>query len=123
MVVKVEGAASIAAAGLGSIANPEGVPLLILRATWFVLDESTGASNISIGITTAAATATDILNALDANAVAGDAFNGFAMQNTAKTEITAPVIWATTTYLTLTGSATSVGMKAYLMLEYVRLPE
>lgn len=123
MVIKVDGAASTAAAGLGSIANPEGVPLLILRATWFVLVESTGAANIGIGITTAAAKGTDILNDLDANAVAGDAFNGFAMQNTAKTEITAPVIWTATTYLTFSGHATSVGMEAYLMLEYVRLPE
>ena len=123
LVVKVDGAASADAAGLGSILNPEGVPLLILRATWYVLVESTGSANIGIGITTAAAKGTDILNDLDANNVAGDVFNGHVMQNGAKTEITAPAIWTATTYLTITGSATSAGMEAYLLLEYVRLPE
>ena len=122
LVIKVEGAASTAAAGLGAIANPEGVDLLILRTTWFVDVESTGSANISIGVTTAAAKATDILNALDANGATGKAYNGHAMQNTAKTEISAPAIWSAAKYITFTGSATSVGMVAYLMVEYVRLP-
>ena len=123
MVVKVTGATSMANAGLGSILNPEGVPLLILQATWHVLTESTGAANIGIGITTAAAKATDILNDLDANGVAGQPFNGHVRQNGAKTQISNPAIWTATTYLTVTGSATSVGMVAYLMLEYIRLAE
>ena len=123
LVIKVDGAASADAAGLGSILNPEGVPLLILRATWYVLTESTGSANIGIGITTAAAKSTTILNDLDANNVEGDVFNGHVMQNGAKTEITAPAIWTATTYLTFSGHATSVGMEAYLLLEYVRLPE
>lgn len=122
MVIKVTGAATTDAAGLGSIANPEGVDLLILRTTWFVDTESAGSANISIGVTTAAAAATDILNALDANGAAGKAYNGHAMQNSAKTEITAPAIWSSSKYITITGSASSAGMVAYLMIEYVRLP-
>jgi len=122
LVIKVEGEASTAAAGLGSILNPEGVDLLILRTTWFVDVESIGSANIGIGITTAAAKATDILNDLDANGAAGKAYNGHAMQNTAKTEITAPAIWSSDKYLTITGSAASTGLVGYLMVEYVRLP-
>jgi hypothetical protein len=122
LVIKVTGAAVTANAGLGAIANPEGVDLLILRTTWFVDVESTGSANISIGVTTVAAAATDILNALDANGAAGKAYNGHAMQNSAKTEITAPAIWSAAKYITITGSATSAGMVAYLMVEYVKLP-
>lgn len=123
MVVKVDGAASTANAGLGSILNPEGVPLLILRATWHILTQSTAAANIAIGITTAAAKGTDILNDLAAGSATGKVYNGHAMQNTAKTEIANPAKWTATTYLTITGSSTSVGMEAYLLLEYVRLAE
>ena len=111
---RITGAASTANAGLGSIANPEGVDLLILRATLNFVTPSDGAANLGIGVTTAAAKATDILNDLDVN-------NGFAMQNTAKTAITAPAIWTAAKYVTLTGSATTAGLDAVLMIEYVRL--
>jgi len=119
---RITGAASTANAGLGSIANPEGVDLLILRATLNFVTPSDGAANLGIGVTTAAAKATDILNDLDVNGVAADSvYNGFAMQNTAKTAITAPAIWTAAKYVTLTGSATTAGLDAVLMIEYVRL--
>lgn len=118
----ITGAASAAAAGLGSIANPEGVSILILRSTIYFVTNSDSAANLSIGITTAAATATDILNALAVGSVSDETvYNGHAMQNTAKTEITAPAIWTSALYLTVTGSATTVGMLARLYLEYVRV--
>lgn len=119
---RITGAASTADAGLGSIANPEGVPLLILRATFHFITKSAGAANLSVGVTTAAAAATDILNALAVGGVTNDTvYNGFGMQNTAKTEITAPAIWTAAKYITLTGSVTTVGLDAVMMLEYVRL--
>lgn len=120
---KIEGAASTDAAGLGSILNPFGVDVLIKRATLYFKTKSTGAANLSIGITTAAASATDILNALAVGSVVDDTwYNGHAMQNTAKTEITAPAEWTDAKYLTVTGSATTVGLEAYLFLECIRKP-
>jgi len=121
LTVRITGAASTANAGLGSILNPFGEDVVVLRGTLYVVTESTGAAAVSIGITTAAAAATDILNALDLNGVGGDVFNCFAMQNTAKTEITAPAVWTAEKYLTITGAATTVGLDAILMLEVARL--
>ena len=120
LTINITGAASTDNAGLGSIANPEGVDLLITRTTFRGLTNSTGAANLGIGITTAAAKATDILNDLAMAAVAGKFYNGHAMQNTAKTEITAPAIWAADKFLTLTGSASTAGLTGTLYVEYVR---
>lgn len=121
--IRITGAASTAAAGLGSIANPEGVPVAILRSQLYIVTPSTGAANLSAGITTAAASATDIINALAMEgAITGKIYNGSTIQVTAKTEITAPAVWTAATFLTLTGSASTVGLVADLYVEYVRLP-
>lgn len=118
----ITGAASAANAGLGSIANPEGGDILILRSTIYFTTPSDSAANLSIGITTAAAAATDILNALAVGSVVAETvYNGHARQNTAKTEITVPAIWTSAKYLTVTGSATTVGLSATLYLDYVRV--
>lgn len=118
--LSITGAASAAAAGLGSFANPFGVAVCIVRATFHFITVSTGAATLSVGVTTSAASATDILNALDVNAVAADSwYNGFVMQNGAKTAISAPAIWAADKYVTFTGSATTAGFTGTLYLECV----
>lgn len=118
----ITGVASVANAGLGSIANPEGVSIQLLRGTIYFVSESDAAANLSIGITTAAAAATDILNALAVGGVsAAEYYNCWAMQNTAKTQVSAPALWTSALYLTVTGSSTTVGMLARLYLEYVRV--
>jgi hypothetical protein len=121
LTIDITGAASAAAAGLGSLANPEGVTLVITRATYVQLTAglSTGAANLAIGITTAAAKATDILNDYDCH-TAQAVVNGCTIQTTASTAMTAPALWTPTTYLTFTGSATTVGLSATLYLEYIR---
>ena len=64
----------------------------------------------------------DILNDLAAGGAIDDkVYNGHVMQNGAKTEITAPALWTSTTYLTFTGSADTSGLTARLYLEYIRL--
>ena len=121
LAIKVTGVASTDNAGVGVVANPEGVPVVILRTTIYFKTKSTGAANLGIGVTTVAAKATDILNDLAVGGVTnGTVYNGHAMQNTAKTEITAPALWAADKYITFTGSATTVGLEAYLFVEYVR---
>lgn len=120
--IHITGVASTDAGGIGSVINPEGVNCVILRTTFYAISESTGAANLSVGVgATAASTNTDILNALDANTMTDDTmWNGHAMQNTAKTQITAPALWQAGYYITFTGSATTVGFEGYLFVEYVR---
>lgn len=125
MCIKITGAASAAAGGLGAILNPEGVNIVILRGTLYHHTLSTGSATLSVGIgATAATSAADVVNALNLNtggSIAVDtAFNAFAMQNTAVTIITGPALWTPTAYLTFTGSATTVGYEGYLFLEYIR---
>lgn len=122
MSIAITGVASTANAGIGQVANPEGVSVCILRTTLSCITESTGSSNLSCGVTTTGAAATDIVNALDMNGLTeGGFYNGHAMQNTAKTAITAPAVWTAAKYITFTGSATSVGFTGTLYVEYVRI--
>jgi hypothetical protein len=108
---------------VGALLNPEGVALLITKATIHFIAPSDGAANLGIGIgATAATKGTDVLNDLDVNGVAAASwYNGHVRQNGAKTEITAPAVWGATEYLTFTGSGSTVGLSGRLYLEYIRL--
>ncbi len=119
--VLITGVASAAAAGVGSLANPEGVALGITRAFLYARTGSTGAANLSIGVTTIAASATDVANAQDVvdATVGGKLIHEGAVQ-VAKTE-NPTAIWTADKYLTFTGSASTVGLDADLYLEVVRL--
>jgi spermidine/putrescine-binding protein len=106
LTIDITGVASADAGGQGALANPEGVSIMILRTTLYIR----------------ATKATDILNDLAMGGVAaGEVYNGHAMQNTAKTGITAPALWTTDKFLTFTGSASLVGMDASLYIEYLRV--
>ena len=118
--IDIVGVASAAAAGQGSIANPFGESVNILRAYLVPSVVSTGAANLSSGITTAAATATDILNADAMNDVTvNKPINCFANDPGAKT-VMVPAIWTSALYLTFTASATLVGFVGTLYLEVLR---
>lgn len=123
LTIDIIGVASTASGGIGALLNPEGVSLLITKATFHFIAPSDGAANLGVGIgATAATKGTDVLNDLDVNGVAAASwYNGHARQNTAKTAITAPAVWGATEYLTFTGSATTVGLSGRLYLEYIRL--
>ncbi len=119
--IKITGVASTDNGGVGAIANPEGVTLIILRTTLLVTTQTTGAANLAIGVAAdAVSKATDILNDLAMGATTGKAYNGSAPQTTAKTEITAPALWTASKFLTFTGSASTAGLDATLYVEYVR---
>lgn len=117
----IAGAASTANGGVGSILNPEGVDLLIVRTFLYARTGSTGAVNLDVGIgATAATKGTDILstfNGIDAT-IGGKAFY---CQAASVSEAEEAVIWEDDEYLTVTGSATSVGLDADLYVEYIRL--
>lgn len=120
LAIEIDGVASTDNAGQGSLANPFGCTVNIIRAYLVTSVVSTGASNLSIGVTTAAAAATDILNALDVNGVTVDRpYNCFANDPGAKT-ITVPAAWTSAKYLTFTASATMVGYVGTLYLEVLR---
>lgn len=123
MSIALTGVASAAGGGIASVANPEGVSLLILRTFLYIATPSTGAANIDAGIGAAADTdATDIISALAINgSLTGKYYNGQAQQVSAKTEVTAPAVWTADKFLNVTGSATSVGFEGTLYVEYVRV--
>jgi len=121
LVYDITGAASAENAGLGSIANPEGVTLGITRAFLYFTTGSTGAANLDIGITTVAAKGTDIISAMDVvQATVGGKFIFCPAAQVAETECPTAK-WTAATYLTFTGSATTAGLVAKLYLEYIRL--
>ena len=122
MSIAITGVASTANAGIGQIANPEGVSVCILRTTLSCITESTGSAALSCGVTTTGAAATDIINALDLNGLTeGGFYNGHAMQNTGQTAITVPAVWTSSKYITFTGAATTAGFTGTLYVEYIRI--
>jgi hypothetical protein len=119
--IDITGVASMANAGIGQIANPEGCTLLITRAFLHFVTGSTGAANLDIGVGASGAKASDIVSAMAVlqATVGGKAFYGPTAQ-VAETECPT-ALWPSTSYLTFTGSATTVGLSARLYVEYIRL--
>ncbi len=119
--ILITGVASAAAAGVGSIANPFGVAVVITRAFLYARTGSTGAATLSVGVTTVAASATDVVNAQDVieATVGGKVIHEGAVQ-VAKTE-NPTAIWTAAKYLTFTGSATTAGLDADLILDVTPL--
>ena len=118
LAFEITGVASTDAAAQGSIANPFGASVNVLRAFVVPSVESTGSADLSIGVTTVAAAATDLLNALDMNGVTiGKAIMGFAITGAKAT--LAPAIWTSAKFITLTASATMVGFVGTLYLEVI----
>jgi len=118
--IVLTGAASTVAAGLGTVANPEGVKLGILRTYLYARTGSTGAANLDVGVTTIAAQGTNILSTFDAvQATIGGKL--FYCQAVPVNETEDAVVWAADAYITFTGSATTAGLDADLYVEYIRL--
>ena len=118
--IVLTGAASTTAAGLGTVANPEGVKLGILRTYLYARTGSTGAANLDVGVTTIAAQGTNILSTFDAvQATIGGKL--FYCQAVPVNETEDAVVWAADAYITFTGSATTAGLDADLYVEYIRL--
>jgi hypothetical protein len=118
--IEITGVASTDNAGIGEVANPEGVKLGILRTYLYARTGSTGAVNLDVGIAASGAKGTDILSTFDGvQATIGGKL--FYCQAVPVNETEDAVVWPATSYLTFTGSATSVGLDADLYVEYIRL--
>lgn len=121
LAIDITGTTSTDNGGIGSVLNPEGCDLVITRTYIHARTGSTGAANLDVGIGASAATkATDILSTFDMiEATIGGKV--FYCQAVPVNETEEAVIWEDGEYLTITGSATSVGLDATLYVEYLRL--
>lgn len=124
MEVEIEGWAT-AAGNLGSLANPEGVTLMITRSWLYSRVISALAATLNVGIGTDAQDVNDILSAVDLNALAaGSAISGFAQIVAAETAMTTPALWTAAKFLSFTTAAqVSTAFRGTLFLEYIRVTE
>ncbi len=118
--IDITGVASAANGGIGEIANPEGATVVITRAFLYFVTGSTGAANLDIGVGASGAKASDIVSAMDVieATVGGKAIYGPAAQ-AAETEVPT-ALWTAGTYLTFTGSATTVAAKGLVVGLFIR---
>jgi hypothetical protein len=116
--IPLTGALLFAGGEIAAVANPEGVPLIIVDVKIYVDTPCTGAADINVGLAADAVTSdTDMINALAINgAITGKAYHGMTAL-AAKGEAQ---VWGTTQYLTATGSADSRGFVGRLFVQYIR---
>lgn len=116
--IPLTGALLFAGGEVAAVANPEGVPLIIVDAKLYVVTPSTGGANLNVGIAAAATTSdTDMINALAVDgAITGLAYHGM----TALAAKGAAQVWGATEYITATGSASTVGFVGKLFVRYIR---
>jgi hypothetical protein len=117
--IPLTGALLFAGGEIAAVANPEGKPLIIVDVKIYVDTPSTGAANINVGIAANGTTSnTGLINALAINgAITGKAYHGMTAL-AAKAE---GLVWGATQFITATGSASSVGFKGRLFVEYIRV--
>jgi len=121
MKITVTGVASTDSAGIGTVANPEGVTLGITRAFAYFRTGSTGAATFDIGIGALATTNTVIADF--AAVIQGTVGGKMYFCPTAQVAVTENPItkWLSTTYVTFTSAQSTAGLDADLYLEYIRL--
>jgi hypothetical protein len=115
--IPLTGNALFAGGEIGSLLNPEGVPVIITDVKLLVSTPSTGGANINVGIAANATTSdTDMINALAINgAITGKAYHGMTAL-AAKGEAQ---VWGAAEYITATGSADTSGFVGKLFVAYV----
>lgn len=105
-----------AAGGVLSLANPEGVKLLVTRLILHITTGSTGAATIDAGIAANGTTSSDTL--IDGKSVAtAGAFDNITDKGSNGLPLRE---WGASQYLTITASATLAGMVGYAYIEYLR---
>lgn len=110
--VDLIGVAAITGGGVLSLLNPEGADVIIKRTIVDLITKATGAANISIGFgPSATGTYTNLLAATAmGGGGAGSVIEGIGGAGALK--------WPAGQYLTVTGSATTVGLVGRLYLDY-----
>jgi hypothetical protein len=122
--VELTGVVATTGGAIAAIANPEGVTLQILRSYLDVITPSTGGATGSVGVAADATTsASDMINALTLNGVTAlTVYAGSVGGDASKDSlVAAPAPWTSGKYVTVTGSATTVGFTGRLFIEYIRI--
>lgn len=104
------------AGGALSLANPEGVKLLITRFILHITTPSGGAATVDAGIAADGTTSSDTL--IDGKSVAtAGAFDNITDKGSNGLPLRE---WGASQYITVTASATLAGMVGYAYIEYIR---
>lgn len=104
---------------VASIANPEGQRVIITRCVLDIQTGSSGAASVDVGVGSSASTSYD--NLIDGCSVAtAGSFDNFATNGQAGTNGKSTQVWASSSYVTVTGSATTAGLVGFIMIHYER---
>lgn len=104
------------AGGALSLANPEGVDLIITRLILDITTPSSGAATVDAGIAANGTTSSDTL--IDGKSVAAAGiFDNIEDQGT---NGKSAVKWGASEYLTITASATLAGLVGNAYIDYIR---
>lgn len=99
-----------------SVANPEGVKLLITRFILHIITASNGAATVDAGIAANGTTSADTL--IDGKSVAtAGAFDNITDKGSNGLPLRE---WGASQYVTVTASATLAGLVGYAYIEYLR---
>lgn len=114
--VALTAATDTTAGGVLSLANPEGVRLIVTDLFLDVQTGSSGAATVDAGIAANGTTSSDNLIDGCSVATAGAFDNNTDKGTNGKTR----QVWSTTQYLTITASATTAGLVGFAMIRYLR---
>lgn len=115
--VAIAGVASMAGGGILALANPEGADLIITRVILNRTTKSSGAATADIGVAANGTTSADnLLDGVDIGATEGVEDNITDKGTNGKSRQR----WGASQYVTMTGSASSVGLAGTLSIEYIR---
>lgn len=115
---------AVAAGAVGEVLNPEGDDLHIIEGYLYFEAPSTLASTFNIGIGATGADASDLMSAFPMNKTAGTVWQVIGKDLASEGQLVTPrgVDWGSAEYLTVTSAAqVSTGLKAVLLLKYLRL--
>ena len=113
-----------AAGAVGEVANPEGQALHIIEGYLYFEVASTLASTFNIGIGATGSDSSDLMSAMAMNKTAGTVWQVVGQDLASESELATPkgLAWAADTFLTVTSAAqVSTGLKACLLIKYLRL--
>lgn len=99
-----------------SLANPEGIALIVTRLVLDIQTASSGAASVDAGIAADGTTSSDTL--IDGCSVAtAGAFDNIS---DAGSNGKSRKVWGTSEYLTITPTATTAGLVGYALIQYLR---
>jgi len=117
---------AVAAGLVGQVLNPEGQALFIIEGYLYFEVASTLTSTFNIGVGAEDADASDLMSAMAMDKTAGTVWQVVDKDTASEAQLASPggLAWAADAYLTVTSAAqVSTGLKAVLLLKYLRLAD